>query len=145
MAEPGGEETDGTAAAAVGVVTVWHAALNGGDVERLVGLSDPAIVVGGPRGTGSGTQLLREWVERAKVRLEPLRIVPRGESVVVEQAATWEDADPDPPAVVASVFTVRNGRVASVVRYDDLETALWAVAEADDAAGGGENAGTTTG
>ena len=115
---------------AVRVVGAWHAALNGGDVQALVRLSDRAITVGGPRGTASGTQLLREWVERAKVRLEPRRIVPRGEAVVVEQEATWEDADPDdPPAVVASVFVVRNGRVASVVRFDDLQTALWALAE----------------
>jgi limonene-1,2-epoxide hydrolase len=136
------EEADGEAVA-VRVVTDWHAALNGGDVARLVGLSDPAVAVGGPRGTGSGTQLLRDWVERTKIRLEPLRIVPRGGAVVVEQAATREDADPDPPAVVASVFLVRNGRVTSVVRYDDLETALWAVAEGDAAGEGqgeGENA-----
>ncbi len=144
MAKPDGADTDEEAAASVRVVAAWHAALNGGDVARLVGLSDPEIEVGGPHGTGSGTQLLREWVARAKVRLEPLRVVPRGGVVVVEQTATWDDADPDPPAVVASVFVVRDGRVASVVRYDDLETALWAVAEGDGA-GEGENAETSAG
>jgi len=127
---PSDESSTGTGETeAVRVVAAWHAALNEGDVERLVGLSDPEIEVGGPHGTGRGTLLLREWVERARVRLEPRRIVPRGDAVVVEQEATWEDADPDPPAVVASVFVLRAGRVARVVRYEDLQTALWAVAE----------------
>ena len=124
--------SDPNHADAVRVVTDWHAALNAGDVERLVGLSDPEIEIGGPRGAGRGTQLLREWVERARVRLEPRRIVPRGDAVVVEQEATWEEADPDdPPAIVASVFAVRGGRIARVIRYEDVQTALWALAEGE--------------
>jgi hypothetical protein len=36
----------------VRVVEAWHAALNEGDVDRLVGLSHPDVEVGGPRGVG---------------------------------------------------------------------------------------------
>lgn len=112
--------------AAVQVVDAWHAALNQGDLARLVALSAAEIELGGPRGSGRGCQLLREWVERARIRLEPRRIVPRAGAVVVEQEATWEEADPGPPALVASVFVVRAGRVVSVIRYDDLDAALLA-------------------
>lgn len=122
--------TDRDESAAVRVVEAWHVALNAGDVDRLVGLSDPEIEVGGPRGGGTGRQLLRDWVERAKIRLEPLRIVPREGAIVVEQRATWEEADPDETSTVASTFVVHDGRVTSVLRYDDLEDALRAAGSA---------------
>ena len=36
----------------VHVVEAWHAALNEGDMDRLVGLSHPDVEFGGPRGVG---------------------------------------------------------------------------------------------
>lgn len=45
---------------AVAVVLAWHAALNDGDADRLVALSTEEIEVGGPRGVGRGSALLRE-------------------------------------------------------------------------------------
>jgi ketosteroid isomerase-like protein len=105
------------------VVHAWHAALNAGDVERLVELSTEDVEVGGPRGVGRGSQLLREWFDRAGVTIEPLQVIEDGALVVVEQRATWQAAS-DEPQVVASVFVVRDGRVASVVRYPSLADAL---------------------
>jgi hypothetical protein len=54
-------------------VTAWHEALNSRDVERLVGLSHPDVRVGGPRETGHGADILREWVDLAGIRLTPGR------------------------------------------------------------------------
>ena len=73
----------------VETVLAWHAALNEADVERLISLSTVDIEVGGPRGSGHGADLLRDWVNRAAVRLEPRRIFCRAEAevVVVEQEA----------------------------------------------------------
>jgi ketosteroid isomerase-like protein len=105
------------------VVRAWHAALNAADVDRLVELSTDDVEVGGPRGVGRGSDVLREWVGRAAVRLEPREIVDRGDTVVVEQLATWQAA-PDEPQTVASVFIVRDDRVASVIRYPSLADAL---------------------
>lgn len=114
--------------AEVRAVLAWHEALNDGDVERLVGLSHPEVAVGGPRGTGYGAQLLREWVDRANIRLEPGRVFYRAQTVVVEQGASWTSAvgtgETAPVQTVASVFTVRDGLVASVVRHDNLADAL---------------------
>jgi ketosteroid isomerase-like protein len=107
-------------------VLAWHEALNSGDVERLVDLSHPDVEVGGPRGTSRGAQILREWVDRANIRLEPRRNFQRAGTVVVEQEAEWQSAEPGGRQPVASVFVVRDGLVTSVVRYPGLPEALLA-------------------
>ncbi len=117
-------------ASEVRLVAAWHEALNRGDAGGLVALSLDDIEVGGPRGGGRGVDLLREWVGRVGVRLEPGRVFHRGETVVVEQAATWHSADSalgGEPITVASLFEVVGVRVARVVRYPDLAAALAAV------------------
>jgi ketosteroid isomerase-like protein len=116
-------------ASEVQIVKAWHEALNDGDVDRLVTLSCPDIEVGGPRGSGHGVQLLREWVDRAGIYLEPQRIFHRADTVVVEQKAQWRSADTGQVTgsqIVGSVFVVRNGRIVRVMRYPDLANALHA-------------------
>jgi hypothetical protein len=111
----------------VHVVEAWHAALNEGDVERLVGLSHPDVEIGGPRGVGRGVQVLREWVDRTNVHLDPRRVFRRGCTMVVEQAGQWRSAESGEvigSQTVASVFAVCDGLVTSLVRYDDLSEAL---------------------
>lgn len=125
----------------VEAVLKWHEALNDGDIERLVALSDPEIEVGGPRGSGRGARLLLEWVNRANIRLDPRRIFHESDTVVVEQEAEWRFADTGEVAggqTVASVFAVCDGLVASVLRYDNLADALCAadLDESDEVAGG---------
>ena len=105
-------------------VIAWHDALNDGDVERLVALSHPDVEVGGPRGSAHGAQILREWVDRADIRLEPGRTFHEAGTVVVEQGAQWQSADPDNVQTLASVFMLIDGLVTSVVRYPDLASAL---------------------
>ena len=107
-------------------VIAWHDALNEGDVERLVALSHPDVAVGGPRGSAHGAQILREWVARANIRLEPGRTFGEASTVVVEQGAEWQSTVPGGVQTVASVFVVSDGLVASVVRYPDLASALQA-------------------
>ena len=104
----------------------WHDALNNGDIARLLSLSTEDVEVGGPRGVGRGAELLRDWFSRAGARLEPIRWADRAETVVVEQAARWPDADGHltEPQTVASVFRLLDGRVDSVVRYPDFGAAL---------------------
>jgi ketosteroid isomerase-like protein len=114
---------------ALAIVLAWHEALNAGEVERLLALSSDDVEVGGPRGAGRGSQLLRDWVARANIQLEPGQAFQRGETVVVEERARWRSAESgelSEPQTVASVFLVRDERVASVVRHPDLSAALQA-------------------
>ena len=78
-----------SSASDVDVVMAWHAALNAGEVERLVSLSAPDVEVGGPRGSGRGIDLLRDWVARAGVVLEPSHVSGSDGTFVVEQRARW--------------------------------------------------------
>ena len=107
-------------------VIAWHDALNSGDAERLIALSHPDLEVGGPRGSAHGSQILREWVDRANIRLEPGRTFGEADMVVVEQGAEWQTADPGHLQTVASVFVVHDNLVTSVMRYPDLTSALHA-------------------
>jgi hypothetical protein len=55
------------------VVQSWHDALNSGDLDRLVALMRDDVEFGGPRGSGSGAQMVRDWAERSGIHLEPTR------------------------------------------------------------------------
>ncbi len=117
----------GKEAVEIRTVKQWHEALNDGDPDRLVGLSHPDVEMGGPRGIVRGAEVLREWVARANVRLVPRRFFNPEETVVVEEAAEWrspETGEVIGEGTVGSVFTVRDGRIASVARHDDLTQAL---------------------
>lgn len=121
---------------AVAIVQAWHDALNAGDAARLGALVHDDVELGGPRGTARGAAMVREWAERAGVRMAPVQIVQRGNVVVVEQHAQWrseENGDFGDPQIVATLFVVRDGKVSRLIRFADLDTAL---AAADDAAGG---------
>lgn len=113
----------------VRIVRDWHEALNTGDVDRLMALSHPEVEVGGPRGTGQGAELLREWATHASITVEPRRTFHRAGTVVVEGEAQWRDADTGRTTggqTVGSVFVVEGGRVSRVVRYPNLAGALLA-------------------
>lgn len=113
-------------ASEIETVLAWHAALNAADTDRLLRLSSDDVEVGGPRGAGRGAQLLREWVARAQIQLEPVRWQALGGTVVVEQTARWQapDGQLTEPQVVASVFKVADGKVTSVLRFGTMPEAL---------------------
>jgi len=111
----------------VEVVLAWHDALNAGDAERVASLSHSEVEIGGPRGSASGRQVLKDWVARANVSLDPLRVFQRGRTVVAEEAATWRDGragETAREATVATVFALDGGLVSGVFRHDGLEDAL---------------------
>ncbi len=119
---------------ALDVVRAWQAAVSGGDVDRACALSAPDIEVGGPGGTARGHQLVREWIARTGIELQPQRMFRRGELVVVEHRATWKLPDGSAGTkTIGTVFRVTGSLVAGVTRYDSLDQALNASAmtEAD--------------
>ncbi len=112
---------------AVRIVQAWQDAVNHGDSDRLAELSDPHIEIIGPRGSGYGHHVLRDWLERAGLTLATQRIFARDDLVVVAQRGVWRSAATGgvpSEAAVASVFRVNNGRVVSYARYETLDEAL---------------------
>lgn len=109
------------------VVLAWQDAANRHDVDRLLEQSDTNIEIVGPRGSGHGHQLLRDWLGRAGLTLETRRIFARGDVAVLHQHGTWRDVETGELSgerEVASVFRVDGGRVARIARYDGLGDAL---------------------
>ena len=115
----------------VTMVQAWLDAANTQNVDGLIALSDPNIEIIGPRGSGYGHQLLHDWLGRAGLRLETLRVFARGDAVVVEQHGVWrsvETGDVTGERDIASRFRVDGERIVQFARYDSLSEAL---AEAD--------------
>ncbi len=117
------------------VVESWQAAVNARDLEQLAALSAHDVEIVGPRGSGRGHELLRQWIARAGFSAEPLRWFCGAKGVVVvEQRGRW--AVPNTlttsERIVASTFTVRAGRVVRFERFDALHEALAAAALTDD-------------
>ena len=109
------------------IALAWQGAANSGDVDRLLELSDPEIEVVGPRGSGYGHQLLRDWLARAGLRLETIRVFADGNAVVAAQHGVWRSVDTGEVTgerSVASSFRVEGRRVARIERYDSLDAAL---------------------
>ena len=111
----------------IDIVTAFHRHLANRDADAVVSLADDAVEVGGPRGTGSGPDLLREWVGRANVTMTPKRWFVKDNVVIVEQDAVWLDKDSGEEMgrqVVITTFRVEDGRIAGIYRHDDLAASL---------------------
>ena len=109
------------------LIESFHEAVNTGDADRLALLATEDVEVGGPRGSGHGSQLLLEWVVRVDVRFHPLQTFARGAVAVVEQEAEWVTAmtgETRGRMVVATLFEVTGGLLSKVLRYDHLDEAL---------------------
>ena len=109
------------------MVQAWLDAANTQNADDLIALSDPNIEIIGPRGSGYGHQLLRDWLGRADLRLETRRLFARGDSIVVEQHGVWrsvETGDVTGERDIASRFRVDGERIVQFARYDSLSDAL---------------------
>jgi hypothetical protein len=109
------------------IAQAWQLAANNQDSERLLALSDPNIELVGPRGSGFGHQLLRDWLGRAGLTLTTLRAFARGNSIVLAQHGVWRSSETGAVTGerdLASHFDVDGERVARFGRYDSLAEAL---------------------
>ncbi len=110
----------------VDVVSRWHAAVNAGDIAAALALCTIDVAVGGPRGDGHGHDLMRAWLQRSGISLEPQdELVERDGRIVVHERALWRtttdapaQAPTDAPADTWAVFEVRDGLVDAVRRYE---------------------------
>lgn len=111
----------------IAIVEGWQDAANRQDLDALLALSDPQIELVGPRGSGYGHQLLRDWLDRAGASFETQRVFARDTTVVVAQHGVWRSAETGAvigEQALASRFRVENERVTQFQRYDNLDAAL---------------------
>lgn len=109
------------------IVQAWQEAANSQNIDRLVALSAPDIEIVGPRGSGHGIQLLKDWLGRAGLHLTTLRAFARGNSVVLAQHGVWrslETGEVTGERDLASRFHVAEHRVTQFARHDSLDVAL---------------------
>lgn len=111
----------------LGIIEVWHEAVNAGAADRAGSLCTEDVEIGGPRGSGHGRELLVDWVRHAAIRLEPVRWFCGEPDVVVEQDARWVDpatGELGDPIRLATAFGVASGRISRVLRHPDPAAAL---------------------
>ena len=109
------------------MVEAWNDAANRQDAERLTELSDPNIEILGPRGSGYGHVLLRDWLTRAGLSLKTVRAFAGGNLVVLAQHGVWRSMDSGEMTEerdLASHYRVAAGRVLRFARYDTLAEAF---------------------
>ena len=109
------------------IVQAWQDAANSQNIDRVIELSAPTIEIVGPRGSGHGHQLLRDWLGRAGLHLTTLRAFAHDNIVVLAQHGVWRSVETGEVAGernVASRFRVDGQRIVQFARYDNLDIAL---------------------
>ena len=106
------------------VLRQWHEGVNAGDMEAVATIRSEDVAVTGPCGVGRGRDLVRARLVRSGIRLEPHEdFVERDGRVVVRETARWTTATTSDGAPLESVttwcvFTVNQGLVSSIARFD---------------------------
>lgn len=111
------------------VVQAWHDAVNRHDIDAALSCCHPDVVVGGPRGDGEGHDLMRAWLQRSGIGLEPQQELTEQEGrVVVHELAQWRTTQNAPaaaptqaPAETWVVFEVTDALIGAVRRYETAE------------------------
>lgn len=111
---------------AVQVVQAWHTAVNDRDIEAALACCHSDVVVGGPHGDGAGLVLMRVWLQRSGIGLEPQEpLIEQDGRIVVHELAQWRVTENAPagaptqaPAPTWVVFEVTDGAISAVRRYE---------------------------
>jgi hypothetical protein len=110
----------------VDIAASWFRHLADRDVDGAMALATGDVEVGGARGSGSGSDLLREWVGRARAEITPLRWFAKDDVVVVEQEAVWYNRAGEDMGrrMIVTTFRVEGDRIGGIYRHDDLAAAV---------------------
>jgi hypothetical protein len=114
-------------ATSLAIAEEWVDAANDRRIEDVVRLSSRDIEIVGPKGSARGADVLRDWIARAGLTLQTLRSFANNKHVVLEQQGTWqlsENSGAPSTALISTHFTIADGRVSRIARFDSLSAAL---------------------
>lgn len=114
---------------ATDVVKAWHTAVNDRDIDAALACCHADVIVGGPRGDGVGHNVMRAWLQRSGIGLEPqAELTEQDGRVVVHELAQWRTTENAPaaaptqaPAETWVAFEVTEGVISAVRRYETPE------------------------
>jgi ketosteroid isomerase-like protein len=121
-----------------GTVRAFIDAFNGGDLDAFTSTLDPEIEIHAGRGLRKGVAAAREWATRAPRGIQQQILVEdvleAGDRVVALIVREWwwgeeEEAGAEPAHadVMAWLFELRDGKIASWQAFDQREDALAAL------------------
>ena len=105
----------------------WIACCNVRDLEGLSEITAEELEVHGPKGTATIDKTgLKEWMERAKLKLETFEHYTRDNKVVMGQHGTWLHTDGTIKGEqdVYTVLVFDGEKVSALGRFDDKEQAF---------------------
>ena len=110
----------------IDIAAAWFRHATNRDTDAVMALAADEVEVGGARGSGTGRDLLREWVDRSRAEMTPTRWFARDDVVVVEYEAVWRNRTGRDMGhrVMIVTFRVADGHIAGIYRHDDLAASL---------------------
>jgi hypothetical protein len=106
------------------IVRRWCGAVSAGDLDTVRDLVRESVEYHGPRGIGSGADLLVDWVQRSGIHIMPLKLRDEGPTAVAECEATWPVGNGEATsartqsAAMVLEFRLVDGRISSIRRFD---------------------------
>lgn len=105
----------------------WIELCNRQDVEGLASITAEELEVHGPKGSkGLDENGLKEWMERANLKLKTFEKYARDNKVLMGQHGTWlnEDASVKGEEDVYTVLVIDDQKVSAIARFNDKEQAF---------------------
>ena len=108
------------------IASRWFRHVAEHDTDAVMALAADDVEVGGARGSGTGRDLLREWVARTRATITPRRWFAKDDVVVVEYEAVWHNRAGDDMGrrVMITTFRIDGGRIGGIYRHDNLAASL---------------------
>ncbi|WP_411842485.1 hypothetical protein [Salinicoccus sp. HZC-1] len=105
----------------------WIELCNSQDIEGLASITSEELEVHGPKGTTTlNKEDLKEWMERANLKLENFEAYARDNKAIMGQHGTWlnEDDSVKGEQEVYTVLVIEDQKVSALARFDDKEQAF---------------------
>lgn len=119
----------------VAIAENWTEWCNKKNIDELKAITEEEFEVSGPKGTAVlDTEGIKDWLNRAGIRLETFEIYADNNKIILSQHAEWleQDGSVKGSQDVYTFLTIINDKVKSLARFDDKEDAFEASGLTED-------------